>query len=70
MIRSFCEKIGFPEEATAFFCKLYKRVGSEKEWKIAIEAYFSGDEETYRDIVENISKQENIHKFSLDMLLL
>ena len=70
MIREFCEKIGFPEEAIIFFCDLYDQVGSAKEWDRAIEAYFNGDEETYKGIIENISKQKNIHKYSLDMLLL
>ena len=74
MITYLEEKLGFPKEASDFFDDTLARItlisGARDDLERARRFYFDGDAAPCEEILEAISKESGVHRYTVDMIFL
>jgi hypothetical protein len=68
-IKNFCSKIGFPEEATEYFCGLIEKIGADT-FDEAIATYVSAETDDYKPLTKAIADANGISVYTADMIML
>ena len=73
-MRKFCEKIGFPAEATDYFCELEAKLLSDPEIRQMMRDARDNfcieprENEEYKEILAAVAEKTQVHPYSVDML--
>ncbi len=72
MVRDFCEKTGFPEEAADCLEAAYRKILSSPKALTgiyeAMDAMYCGTDNSFVPILENVSKESGVHRYTSDMV--
>lgn len=68
-IKNFCSRIGFPDEATEYFCSLIEKIGADT-FRTATEKYVADETDDYKLLTKEIADANGISVYTADMLML
>ena len=70
MIRSICEKLDFPPEATVFLSETFDKMNAYDDFSKAMDLFFLNDTNEYTDILKEMSEKYSVNRYTVDMLFL
>ena len=69
-MKKFCNRIGFPSEATEFLYCTYNEMKLDEKFEDAMDSFFCTDTDEYIDMLQSISEESGVNRYTVDMLFL